>query len=79
MPKALVLITVACEPGALEKVVNNLKKVKRVRKVSAFNGPYDCVAHVNTTTLDKLQETVMNIKGLDGVEETVTLIEIDLG
>jgi DNA-binding Lrp family transcriptional regulator len=72
MPSAYVMIN--SEFGAIGKVVTDLKKIRGVEEVVLVNGIYDIVAKVTGTTDEKLERTNMEMRGLDGVLSTMTLI-----
>jgi len=81
MPTAYVLITTQDSAGAekIAEIGKNLHVMEGVQKVSFLFGIYDLMVIVHTDTMEQMQETVMSIKMMDGVKESLTLIEVESG
>jgi len=76
MPMAYVLITT--ETGAVDSVVEALKKIKYVKETYMVYGVYDIIVAVKAETLDKLKEVVtQNLRNLDRVKSTLTMIVVE--
>ena len=75
MPMAYVLLTT--ETGAVESVLNALKKMDSVKETYMVYGVYDIVATVKAETMEKLKEIVTwNLRSLDKVRSTLTMIVV---
>ena len=76
MPMAYVLITT--ETGAVNSVLESLKKMDPVKETYMVYGVYDIIATVKAETMDKVKEIVTwNLRSLDKVRSTLTMILID--
>jgi DNA-binding Lrp family transcriptional regulator len=76
MPMAYVLITT--ETGAMENVLESLKKIEYVTETYLVYGVYDIIAKVKAETMDKLKEIVTwNLRSLDRVRSTLTMIVVE--
>jgi DNA-binding Lrp family transcriptional regulator len=76
MPMAYVLLTT--ETGAVNSVLESLKKMESVTETYMVYGVYDIVATVKADTMDKLREIVTwNLRSLDKVRSTLTMIVIE--
>jgi len=76
MPMAYVLIT--AETGAVDSVLESLKKMDAVKETYMVYGVYDVIATVKAETMDKLREIVTwNLRSLDKVRSTLTMIVIE--
>ena len=76
MPMAYVLITT--ETGAVDSVLESLKKMDPVKETYRVYGVYDIIATVKAETMDKLKEIVTwNLRSLDKVRSTLTMIVIE--
>ena len=76
MPMAYVLITT--ETGAMESVLESLKKIEYVTETYMVYGVYDIIATVKAETMEKLKEIVTwNLRSLDKVRSTLTMIVIE--
>jgi DNA-binding Lrp family transcriptional regulator len=76
MPMAYVLITT--ETGAVDSVLESLKKLGAVKEMYMVYGVYDIIATVKAETMDKLREIVTrNLRSLDKVRSTLTMIVVE--
>jgi len=64
------------EPQHTMGVMHDLKGEPRVMEANLIHGPYDCVAEVEGKTLDEVNEAVLHIRELSGVEDTVTCLVV---
>ncbi len=74
MVKAIVLINVI--PEKTEKIFNNIKKFPEIKEAFLVYGEYDAVLVINTKTTHDVQEFVREIRKINGVVRTVTVIEM---
>ena len=73
--RAFVLINV--EAGSEDEVLKKLRNMKRVKAAYFVYGIYDLIANVEAETVEELKDAVlMEIRGLEKVASTVTLIEV---
>ena len=76
MPMAYVLITT--ETGAVDSVLESLKKMDPVKETYMVYGVYDIIATVKAESMDKVKEIVTwNLRSLDKVRSTLTMIVIE--
>ena len=76
MPMAYVLITT--EPGAVDSVLESLKKMDSVKETYMVYGVYDVLAKIQAETMEKLKEIVTwNLRSLDKVRSTLTMILVE--
>ena len=76
MPMAYVLITT--ETGAVDAVLESLKKMESVKETYMVYGVYDIIATVKADTMDKLKEIVTwNLRSLEKVRSTLTMIVVE--
>jgi DNA-binding Lrp family transcriptional regulator len=74
MVKAIVLINII--PEKTEKIFNNIKKFPEIKEAFLVYGEYDAVLVINTKTTHDVQEFVREIRKINGVVRTVTVIEM---
>ena len=72
MPSAYVMIN--SEFGVIGKLVTDLKKIRGVQELELVNGIYDIVIKISGTTEQDLERTNMEMRSVDGVLSTMTLI-----
>ena len=72
MVKACVLVCAETdkEPYAVE----NIRKIKGVKEVSRVYGLYDIVVEVNAGTVDEVKDVKREIRGVEYVTSTLTLL-----
>ncbi|MBU2540494.1 MAG: Lrp/AsnC ligand binding domain-containing protein [Candidatus Omnitrophica bacterium] len=75
--KGMVLVKLA--PGEEKQAIEGIRKVPGVNDVTGVFGAWDAVCHVEGVDLKTLASVVVErIRGLRGVVETETLIEVKL-
>jgi DNA-binding Lrp family transcriptional regulator len=63
------------EAGTENEVLNSLKSIRQVRKVSLTYGIYDLCIEALFTNLEELDDFVFNVvRKIPGIKETVTLV-----
>jgi DNA-binding Lrp family transcriptional regulator len=75
MPTAYVLINY--DIGTEEKFIDKLKNVPGVMEVNEVNGVYDIVVKIASQSLDDLKDTITQIRTIDTIRSTMTLIVIE--
>jgi DNA-binding Lrp family transcriptional regulator len=75
MPTAYVFINY--DIGAEKKILKKLKTVPGVIEASEVNGVYDIVVKIAADSLDSLKDTTRDIRTIDTVRSTLTLIVIE--
>jgi DNA-binding Lrp family transcriptional regulator len=74
--KAFVLIN--AETGAEDEIISTLKKMKGVKEVYFVFGAYDIVTKIEADSMKELKEvTIRNIRRLDRVRSTLTMIAME--
>ncbi len=64
----------SCDIGSAEEVVSDLQKINGVQEVSMVNGIYDIVVKTSARNAKDLERTNMQIREIDKVLSTMTLI-----
>jgi DNA-binding Lrp family transcriptional regulator len=67
-------VMTSCDIGSAEEVVSDLQKINGVQEVSMVNGIYDIVAKTSARNAKDLERTNMQIREIDKVLSTMTLI-----
>ncbi|MCK5343768.1 AsnC family transcriptional regulator [Candidatus Heimdallarchaeota archaeon B3_Heim] len=76
MPAAFVLVN--AEIGSEDDVLEELKSTRGVVGAWIVYGVYDIVAKIEADTMEKLKEVITtNIRGLENVRSTLTMIVVD--
>jgi len=70
MDKALVLITVTLEFSS--NLVEQIKNIPGVTDAALIYGPYDAYAVIETDTKEELRDSLMKIREIFGVRQTLT-------
>ncbi|MEM2209350.1 MAG: Lrp/AsnC ligand binding domain-containing protein [Nitrososphaerota archaeon] len=70
------LVLIRLKTKDLKKFLNSLKKVSGVKDSFIVFGRFDAIALIEGATPDKLKEIVLNIRNIEGVKKTETLIEV---
>ncbi len=69
---------ISVEPGKLSEVFKEVSALSGVNSLETVAGPYDLVARIESDSLEKLTGTIFgNIRGVEGVTRTTTLIVVD--
>jgi DNA-binding Lrp family transcriptional regulator len=74
MPLAFVLVRTL--PGYMEKILQEMRKIDGVKEAYMLYGDYDIVATIQAETTPKLEEKVFQIRKIDQVMSTLTLMAI---
>ncbi len=70
MVQAYVLIKIST-PDPL-KILNALREIPEVQQAHILLGPIDCIALIECANHEALQETLLTIRGVQGVVSTDT-------
>ena len=73
---ALAFVLVRTLPGYMEKVLQEIRKSGGVKEAYMLYGDYDVVATIQAETTPKLEEKVFQIRKIDQVISTLTLMAI---
>jgi len=74
-----VFFTVNTEPGRLDEMYTNMKKLTEVVfSCLVDSGPYDIVAMVEVDTLDGYRELIEKIASLPHTEDIASFIALDV-
>lgn len=65
-------------PGKEKEVYLNIKKMKSVREVYHVFGEFDFVVIIETQSLSELNKTVDEIRGIEGVVKTQTVVGAEI-
>lgn len=77
MVKAVVLIR--CRAGTYKDVVRRLREMKNVKLVFSSLGAYDVVSEIEADNFSEIGRIVREIRSLDNVNATETLVEVETG
>jgi uncharacterized protein with GYD domain len=75
MVKAVVLIR--CKAGTYKDVTRRLREMKNVKLVFSSLGAYDVVSEIEAESLTEIGRVVREIRSLDKVNATETLVEVE--
>ncbi len=71
-------VLIKSDLGAEENVKEQLEKLEQVQRVERTFGDYDMVVKMESEHIEKIRETITwNIKKLDKIRSTLTLVEKD--
>ena len=74
--KALCMVTV--KPGTVDKVVQILKKKRKISKdIMIVTGRAD-IAVILNSSIDEINNVVIDLKNVDAIGDTETLIEVEV-
>ncbi|MGB9636262.1 MAG: Lrp/AsnC family transcriptional regulator [Thermoplasmata archaeon] len=74
-----VYVLIETEAGKLENVIAELKKKEGVKEANAITGPFDVIVKIETEHItEALQTIVHDIRKIDGVKSTETLVCIKI-
>ncbi|MEM3143211.1 MAG: Lrp/AsnC ligand binding domain-containing protein [Candidatus Nitrosotenuis sp.] len=74
MATAYVLIN--CDIGAEEKVLSELRAIKKVKETDGVFGAYDIVTKIEAPSSEMLKEIISSrIRRIDRIRSTLTLME----
>jgi DNA-binding Lrp family transcriptional regulator len=73
--KALALIRIKGQSSP-QKGIQAISKVQGVEMAFPVFGRFDAVALLSAENLEKLKETVLKIRAVEGVKKTETLIQV---
>jgi DNA-binding Lrp family transcriptional regulator len=62
------------KPGDSDRIIEEMRKIENVEKISVVAGEFDIIVRVGIKSLDKLLKVTNKIQMIDGVEETTTQI-----
>jgi DNA-binding Lrp family transcriptional regulator len=75
----VVYVLLKTDPGCLEDIIKRVKQLKGVKEVSPVTGAYDIIIQVNGEYItDALGVVVKEIRKIEGVVSTETLISVNL-
>jgi len=57
-------------------VMHDLKGEPQITEANLIHGPYDCLIEVDGQTLDEVNQTVMRIREMSGIDDTVTCLVV---
>ncbi len=74
MKRALVLIKVS--PKSTSSVFNKISKMPEVKESMQIYGEYDAMFLINVKDVEEIQKFIQNIRKINGVLSTNTMIEL---
>ena len=74
----LAYVLINTDMGSEESVTTELNKVEEVKMIYGVYGVYDLVVRVEAETMERLKAVISeNIRTLDNVRSTLTMIVVD--
>ena len=73
MARACILIQTS--PGGVIEALKNIRDIGKVRKAFPVYGRYDIVVFVEEANLKELNDAILEVNCLKGINKTETLIE----
>ena len=67
-------ILINMQPGKSDKIIEEMRKIENIQKISIVTGEYDIVVRVGIKTLDKLLKVTDKIQMIKGVTKTTTQV-----
>ncbi|HID43492.1 MAG TPA: Lrp/AsnC family transcriptional regulator [Archaeoglobaceae archaeon] len=65
-------------PGSEKKVYNEIKQMKNIRDIYHVFGEFDFVVIIQADSLSELNRTVDNIRELEGITKTQTVVGAEI-
>ena len=62
------------QPGKSNKVIQEMRKIENVEKISVVAGDYDIVVRASVKGLEKLLKVTDKLQMIDGVKKTTTQV-----
>jgi len=72
MINAYILINL--EPGNTDKIIEEMRKIEDIAKISVVAGEYDVVVRAQVKSLDKLLKVTDKIQMIPGISKTTTQV-----
>jgi len=67
-------ILISMRPGKSNRIIEEMRKIENVEKISVVAGEYDIVVRVHVKTLEKLLRVTDELQLIDGVKKTTTQV-----
>lgn len=67
-------ILISMQPGSSEKVINEMRKIENIAKISVVAGEYDIVVRAQVRSLKSLLKVTDKIQMIEGVKKTTTQV-----
>ena len=67
-------ILTVLRPGNSDKIIEKMRKIENVEKISVVAGEYDVVVRVKVDSLEKLLDVTNKLQLINGIEKTTTQI-----
>jgi nitrate reductase NapAB chaperone NapD len=64
------------KPRDTSQVMSELKNLDKIVQASAIHGPHDCLVEIQADTLEDVNNTVLSIRSLKGVIDTITCLVV---
>ena len=72
--RAYVILKV--KPKDTTKLMRDLKEEKIVAQASLVHGPFDCIAELRAKNLEAINEGILRLRTMQGVQDTMTCMVI---
>ena len=67
-------ILTVLKPGNPERIIEKMRKIENVEKISVVAGEYDIVVRVRVDSLEQLLDVTNQLQLIKGIEKTTTQI-----
>jgi DNA-binding Lrp family transcriptional regulator len=67
-------ILINLRPGSSDKIIEEMRKIENVEKISIVAGEFDVVVRVHVKTLDKMLKVTNKLQMIEGVKKTTTQV-----
>lgn len=61
-------------PGNSDKIIEEMRKIENVEKISIVAGEFDVIVRVHVKTLDRMLKVTNKLQMIDGVKKTTTQV-----
>lgn len=73
---ALAFVLVNCRLDSAKVVLDEIKRITEVIEASIISGAYDIIAKVEANSDEQVKKAVMNIRKVEGVSSSLTLLQV---
>ena len=63
-------------PDKVEEVLDELREIEAVKEAYMIYGVYDIIAEVKAGNVGELKDMILNIRRLNNIESTLTLLVV---
>ena len=76
---AIAFVTIKVQVGQVKAVLSKIRNIENVTEAHSVTGPYDIITKIEGDNLEYLAKMIVTkIHEIDGVQDTVTYLVVDL-